>query len=366
MNQQAGKICVICGVDCAGQPRIKNTKGQYAHRACAEGQQRAVAAAPAKMTAFDDDEDLMGAFLDDLPGTAEPAATATAGLKQACPGCRTALDPDTVICTGCGFNLITGKGLKTKVRKAKDTGRGQSILETSAVAAGTTYLIGACLGAGLGAVIGGAVWAGIISAVQFQASIVAIGVAVLCGVGAAYGSKGNVSVVTGAIATVCALGAILGGKWYGGAAVADNAMEKVVREFNREWESLDHEGRALYAQRDWARNLIVERLERGNMGEIDAYQFEWALASEDYPDRYPAAIVEETDSWWYGMDEEAQDAYCEDLPELLVSQFESRRQEIREMGFLATIGLRDAIYFVIAVVVAFGLGSNENTAPFVS
>jgi hypothetical protein len=317
-----------------------------------------------------DDDNLMGALLDDLPGASEPAPAGMGGLKQGCPGCGVAVGAETVVCTGCGFNLKTGKGLKTKVGKAKDSRPHQSILETSAVAAGTTYLLGACLGAGLGAglgaAIGAAVWAGIIGAVQFQASIVAIGVAALCGIGAAYGSKGNVSALTGAIATVCAIGAIVAGKWYGGSALADSAMDTIVKDFRIEWADLDHEGRGLYAQRDRARDLIVERLEAGNAGGIEDYQYEWALESEQYPERYPPHIVAEVDEWWYGMEEEERDAYIKELPDLLITQFESQRQEIREMGFLSTIGIKDAVYFVLAVVVAFGLGSNENTAPFIS
>lgn len=365
-NQE--KLCVICGLSCAGQPRIRNEKGQYAHQACAEMR---VAASVSPVAAGDAgigdcDGDLMVALLDDLPDTGGPAPAGVGGLKQGCPGCGVAIGTGTVVCTRCGFNLNTGKGLKTKVGKAKDTGPKQSILETSAVAAGTTYLLGACLGAGLGAAIGAAVWAGIISAVQFQASIVAIGVAALCGIGAAYGSKGNVSAATGVIATVCAIAAILVGKWYGGSALADSAMDTVMKDFRIEWAALDHEERGLYAQRDRARDLIVVRLEAGNAGGIEDYQYEWALESEAYPQRYPAHIVAEVDEWWYGMEEHEQDAYIEALPEVLTTQFESRRQEIREMGFLSTIGIKDAVYFVMAVVVAFGLGSNENTAPFIS
>ncbi len=360
MENVPQKVCVICGLSCVGQPRVRNEKGQYAHQACAR---ISAASSPEAPEDADDSEDegLLGSMLDDLPA-APPAGSGN--LRQGCPGCGVALGAGVVVCTSCGFNLQTGKGLKTKVGKAPSTRERRSILETSALAAGTTHLLGACLGAGLGAVIGAAVWAGVISAVQFQASFIAIGVAALCGIGAAYGSRGNVGFMTGAIATVCAVAAILAGKWYGGSALADAWMDEAVGEFIAEWDDLDREGRIMYAQRDRAEDLIIERLEAGEPTGIDSDLDDWLLGAEEYPENYPLEIVSEVDDWWSAMDQQAQANYVADLPDRLIAQYRSQRQEIREIGFLATIGFRDAIYFVLAVVVAFGLGANENTAPF--
>lgn len=72
------KICGICGEDCAGQPRIKDPKGRYYHKACYErvmAERAAAASAPADRGLVEFDLDPVGddgpSFLDDF---AAPAA----------------------------------------------------------------------------------------------------------------------------------------------------------------------------------------------------------------------------------------------------------------------------------------------------
>lgn len=113
------KICVMCGKDVAGQPRVKDAKGRYL---CAgECQQKAAAAAAAKASA-------------PKPASAGPVPPAIAVAKAdggnlltnlidqspmlkaaTCESCGNPMPGGAVICTRCGFNTQTGKALKTAV-----------------------------------------------------------------------------------------------------------------------------------------------------------------------------------------------------------------------------------------------------------
>lgn len=66
------------------------------------------------------------------------------------------------------------------------------------------------------------------------------------------------------------------------------------------------------------------------------------------------------------MDEAQQSAYLASFEGQRVAEIEGEREAYRQAGFIATIGVRDAAYFGVAIVLAFGLGYNENTAPFVN
>ena len=49
MPDSQEKVCVLCGQSCAGQARIKNAQGQYAHQACAQAQQAKASAGEDKI-----------------------------------------------------------------------------------------------------------------------------------------------------------------------------------------------------------------------------------------------------------------------------------------------------------------------------
>ena len=153
------KICVLCGESCAGQPRIKNEKGQYAHRVCAEKQAAQRDTAPAAAADADDlahDDALMSdmlgdglddgmlddALLGDLPS--EPAGE-VGGMQAACPGCGNSLAQGTVVCMSCGFDTRSGKAKKIKVGKVKEPGSGIGAIASGAGAAAATgmgYVLG--------------------------------------------------------------------------------------------------------------------------------------------------------------------------------------------------------------------------------
>lgn len=113
------KICVICGEDCAGRPRIKDPKGHYYHKSCheqakleQEARRAAVEPDPAPSTVDEPESvSLLSEILDETPET---------GLAQSCPACGQPLPADSVLCTNCGHSQQSGQ-LGTKLGEpAKD------------------------------------------------------------------------------------------------------------------------------------------------------------------------------------------------------------------------------------------------------
>lgn len=117
------KSCTSCGLDVTNRKRTKDAQGRYFCEDCVTKAKAARAAAnpPPQIKANKDavasaskaggDDN---AFLLDMGGSAMAIKGSTP-----CPECSRALTEGTVICTGCGYNLQTGKRLAVKVTKAK-------------------------------------------------------------------------------------------------------------------------------------------------------------------------------------------------------------------------------------------------------
>jgi hypothetical protein len=117
------KSCTSCGLDVTNRKRTKDAQGRYFCEDCVAKAKAARAAAnpPPQIKANKDavasaskaggDDN---AFLLDMGGSAMAIKGSTP-----CPECSRALTEGTVICTGCGYNLQTGKRLAVKVTKAK-------------------------------------------------------------------------------------------------------------------------------------------------------------------------------------------------------------------------------------------------------
>ena len=101
-----GKVCIACGQDCSGRPRVKNPRGQYLCRPCADERAAASAALAAAPTG-PDEADNAYALVPDLLDS-RPVASTTP-----CPECGRPIAPGGIVCTSCGHNTATGATIRT-------------------------------------------------------------------------------------------------------------------------------------------------------------------------------------------------------------------------------------------------------------
>jgi len=131
----AEKICIVCGEDCAGRPRLKDSKGQYACQACVEAKKRrrkepmpAGAAVQNEAPVASGD---IGFSMDDYIGDVRPADA------NPCPKCGMGRSDGAVVCMQCGFDSALGRVMSTKVSKEKV----KRTRRTPRMSGGTVYVI---------------------------------------------------------------------------------------------------------------------------------------------------------------------------------------------------------------------------------
>jgi hypothetical protein len=134
-EQLPGKVCVVCGVDRSGRPRVKDPRGRYYCRDCYERlsrrQKKHHEAKPAavppppeepqepELIPADEDGDL-GLFGE--LSSAEGGA-AVANVQQIpCPGCRHPMSADAILCMRCGYDRQ--HGTRMAAAEATQTGSG--------------------------------------------------------------------------------------------------------------------------------------------------------------------------------------------------------------------------------------------------
>jgi len=203
------KICVMCGQSCAGQPRIKNEKGQYAHRACVQAKQESEPVV-ADDGLYDDYDDALGGMDDLLGDIAVHEEVAIDGAAMACPGCGTRMEAGSVVCMGCGYNTQSGKAMNTKSTEIGEGFGGAAIGGVAQVGGLAASPMLPFIGALIGGAIGASIWAAIAYFTGFEVGYVAIGVGALVGIGATLGGGAE---TTGGGAIAGAMGSIAGGKY---------------------------------------------------------------------------------------------------------------------------------------------------------
>lgn len=118
-SSSAAKSCSSCGMDLAAKPNFKIGTGKYLCTGCMEKAKATQFAMKAKQaptpatTAAAPAEDNSFLF-----GLGSKTGIAEVGTKP-CPECGRALTSDAVVCTGCGFNVASGKRTRVKILKAE-------------------------------------------------------------------------------------------------------------------------------------------------------------------------------------------------------------------------------------------------------
>lgn len=353
------KQCVICGTSCVGQPRIKDTQGHYAHKACAEKAQ-AKKAQPEEpvLDLAPEDEYEMSAFLDDLPSDSGSDA-ATSGIRAACPGCGSSLASDAVVCMNCGCNTKTGRGSKTKAPKIKSAKSGSNIAAKAGTLAIAPFL--PIIGAVIGGAIGATVWAAISYFTGYEIGYVAIGVGFVTGLGAVIGSGGDGNAWSGLVAVVVALMSIVAGK-----AIVNQIYIDQLQEFRNEYEAAIEESDPLefFTVEDalWniADEIVYERLE--NDTDIDWPARGMSVDEAFWPEDYPQDIIDETNERWSAMNKEEQDDYRITIAEDAMSQADDVYDALDEImdtntSVFDNLNLFDGLWALLALGAAWGVGS---------
>src|SRR3954468_23714950 len=120
------KMCTVCGIDCAGKPRMKDQQGRYICKECFDKAKQTrntqknpppppgtASEAPGTVAIPTEGDNSF------LLGLGSKESTGIQGTK-ACPECGRAMTNNAVICIGCGFNISTGKRLPVRVVKSKE------------------------------------------------------------------------------------------------------------------------------------------------------------------------------------------------------------------------------------------------------
>lgn len=145
-EQLPQKVCIVCGQDCAGRPRVKDPRGRYYCRECydrAARKQRAKreaqrAAAPppppppapldepvgAELIPQDEDADL-GLF-GELSSLEKEAAAAQV-QQYPCPSCGNPIPAGAVLCMRCGYNRQLGARMESPGAAPVASGGGAAV-----------------------------------------------------------------------------------------------------------------------------------------------------------------------------------------------------------------------------------------------
>ncbi len=215
----ASKLCTVCGVDCAGRPRVKDQQGRYMCQECFDRAKAAkqvqtappvrAVAAPAPVAKAPEVNLNDNSFLLDM------GKSAASGKAQSCPECGRAITEGTVICIGCGYNLKSGKRLSVKVERAKKV-REKSAAEE--IGSSTLFCL---LGAAIGGAVGAGIWAGVASTTGYEVGWIAWGVGGLTGAGCSLGARKYAGAMSGIVAAATSLAAIAAGKYIAGMMILD-------------------------------------------------------------------------------------------------------------------------------------------------
>lgn len=108
---------MLCGEDCAGQPRVKDKRGRYYCPMCYDKAVEQVRADQTSAQIIGSSSGGATTVADDSPlrsmiNEGDDVSTAVGAARRTCTVCGQPVDPAWVLCTNCGFNLRSGEALE--------------------------------------------------------------------------------------------------------------------------------------------------------------------------------------------------------------------------------------------------------------
>ncbi len=360
---QGEKICVHCGQSCAGQARVKDAKGNYAHTACAEQVKGKGTQGPPRAPAKPEQAGSMAAILADID------EADLIGGEHSCQGCGYPMDDNAMICLHCGFNRNSGRQFNTKVgRDPKKPTAGGKAVSAGASAGGAA--IGPFLpliGAVVAGVIGAGLWAAVAHFTGYEVRFVATIVGVMCGIGALIGTDGEGNIGSACIAVAAAFAAIFVGKMITfNIYINSDEYKSIKNEIASSIASVEYTLDEMLpedVQSRWAYERVEIMINENRVIDWpgDEMDLDWAY----YPDDYPRAVVREVEDRWNGLNEDEQLAAREE-------ELEEMRGELKELsdqlergpsnaqvadGVYESLDHFDVIWALASLTSAFGIGS---------
>lgn len=292
MSDEVVKVrpCQACGKDCTGQPRIKDKKGRYLHKACYE---KAKAKAKAKKeaalaAAASETEDIYG-LEEAEPALSEDMFGDLPSQEEQIPQ---------------GFNTVVAQSTQDSAKKER-----RKKVSAGAALAGASWvlaLVGACGGGLLGIIA----WSIKVNLIEREYYFALLGVGFLVGTGAALLSGSRKGVMSGMIAACVALAATPLAIVTAYAVLIDEQITESVTTQSANWEETwmtDLEAKTLLA--GWA-SLRAERQDV-TLEWPSGYSFETAYEFLHHPRSITGPIRDE----WNAMDEAARESKKDEIVE---------------------------------------------------
>lgn len=212
-------------------------------------------------------------------------------------------------------------------------------------------LIGILIGGLISGSVGAGIWAAIAYFADMEIGWAAWGVGVLVGIGVRAGARGSEGVGPGVVAAVIALASVAGGKYWAVHLVMEKELTKMGVTDAQLAARLDDD-QAIIAY--ITEGLIEEQESQGK-----AVKWPEGVDPEDAQDEadYPKEIWADAAERWKGMDNGERANFRESVKIALISSFHEAKAGIRAEGFSSSFGLFDLLWFGLAVVSAFKIGS---------
>jgi hypothetical protein len=201
----------------------------------------------------------------------------------------------------------------------------------------------------IGGAIGAAVWAVIAYQAHVEIGWIAWGIGVLVGIAVRLGAGNDVGPMTGGIAAIIAAASVAGGKYAAVSAFVDDAAV----EFGAMVANASDDEIFLVLVDD----IAVEFANQGKpMTWPEGMDYDSAMELEEYPKE----VVAEARARWDRADEAWRDQFREYARGKMKQGSEQLAAALREEGFIASFGLLDVVFFLLAVASAYGIGSGTS------